>query len=91
MDSFDSCVKMWVYEEMIDGKKLTEIINTTHENVKYLPGKKLPENVVCCCSFNYYYYFIVLESHLFLFIIKLHNTLINFLPKIIIDNNRYSI
>ncbi|XP_050520854.1 glycerol-3-phosphate dehydrogenase [NAD(+)], cytoplasmic isoform X2 [Daktulosphaira vitifoliae] len=46
LDIFDSCVKMWVYEEMIDGKKLTEIINTTHENVKYLPGKQLPENVV---------------------------------------------
>ena len=28
------------------GKKLTEIINTTHENVKYLPGAKLPPNVV---------------------------------------------
>lgn len=37
---------MYVYEEMIDGKKLTEIINETHENVKYLPGKKLPPNVV---------------------------------------------
>lgn len=37
---------MYVYEEMIDGKKLTEIINTTHENVKYLPGHKLPSNVV---------------------------------------------
>lgn len=37
---------MYVYEEMIDGKKLTEIINTTHENVKYLPGHKLPENIV---------------------------------------------
>lgn len=37
---------MYVFEEMIEGKKLTEIINTTHENVKYLPGHKLPENVV---------------------------------------------
>jgi len=36
---------MWTFEEMIDGQKLTEIINTTHENVKYLPGIKLPENV----------------------------------------------
>ncbi|XP_064118452.1 glycerol-3-phosphate dehydrogenase [NAD(+)], cytoplasmic-like isoform X2 [Macrobrachium nipponense] len=45
-DQFDNEVRMYVYEEMIDGKKLTEIINTTHENVKYLPGKKLPENVV---------------------------------------------
>lgn len=37
---------MYVYEEIIDGKKLTEIINETHENVKYLPKHKLPENVV---------------------------------------------
>ncbi|MFH4984328.1 hypothetical protein AB6A40_011037 [Gnathostoma spinigerum] len=43
---FDSMVKMWVFEEMVDGRKLTEIINTEHENVKYLPGKKLPTNVV---------------------------------------------
>jgi glycerol-3-phosphate dehydrogenase (NAD+) len=45
-DKFDSTVNMWVFEEMIDGKKLSELINETHENVKYLPGKKLPENVV---------------------------------------------
>lgn len=37
---------MWVYEENIDGRNLTDIINTEHENVKYLPGYKLPENVV---------------------------------------------
>ena len=39
---------MWVYEEMIEGKKLTDIINSEHENVKYLPGIKLPNNVVSC-------------------------------------------
>ncbi|XP_020772776.2 glycerol-3-phosphate dehydrogenase [NAD(+)], cytoplasmic-like [Boleophthalmus pectinirostris] len=43
---FEPMVNMWVYEEIIDGKKLTEIINTDHENVKYLPGHKLPRNVV---------------------------------------------
>ena len=37
---------MWVYEEMVDGRKLTEIINEQHENVKYLPGFKIPDNVV---------------------------------------------
>lgn len=42
---------MWVYEEMIEGKKLTEIINETHENVKYLPGHKLPPNVVSSCVY----------------------------------------
>lgn len=44
--NFVDRVTMYVFEEMVDGKKLTEIINTTHENVKYLPGHKLPENVV---------------------------------------------
>ncbi|MED6269647.1 Glycerol-3-phosphate dehydrogenase [Characodon lateralis] len=43
---FNPMVNMWVYEEIIDGRKLTEIINTEHENVKYLPGHKLPKNVV---------------------------------------------
>lgn len=56
LDSFDSTVNMWVFEELIDGKKLTEIINTTHENVKYLPGKKLPENVVSFLYVKHYYY-----------------------------------
>uniref|UniRef100_A0AC34GV12 Glycerol-3-phosphate dehydrogenase [NAD(+)] n=1 Tax=Panagrolaimus sp. ES5 TaxID=591445 RepID=A0AC34GV12_9BILA len=45
-DTFDQRINMWVFEEVIDGKKLSEVINTTHENIKYLPGKKLPENVV---------------------------------------------
>lgn len=47
-DYFDKEVKMYVYEEIVNGKKLTEIINTEHENVKYLPGQKLPANVVAC-------------------------------------------
>lgn len=47
---FQKLVPMWVFEEMVDGQKLTEIINTKHENVKYLPGIKLPENVVCSFS-----------------------------------------
>lgn len=29
-----------------EGKKLTEIINEQHENPKYLPGIKFPENVI---------------------------------------------
>ena len=37
---------MWVYEEQVDGKNLTEIINTEHENVKYLPGIKFTENII---------------------------------------------
>ena len=34
---FDDEVTMWVYQEQVDGKNLTDIINTEHENVKYLP------------------------------------------------------
>jgi hypothetical protein len=29
-----------------EGRKLTEVINTEHENPKYLPGVRLPDNVV---------------------------------------------
>ncbi|KAG7478192.1 hypothetical protein MATL_G00077800 [Megalops atlanticus] len=43
---FEKTVNMWVFEEMVNGRKLTEIINTDHENVKYLPGHKLPPNVL---------------------------------------------
>ncbi|XP_075997204.1 glycerol-3-phosphate dehydrogenase [NAD(+)], cytoplasmic-like [Genypterus blacodes] len=45
-EQFDTTVNMWVFEEMVDGRKLTEIINVDHENVKYLPGHKLPPNVL---------------------------------------------
>lgn len=43
---------MWVREEAVNGRKLTEIINHDHENVKYLPGHKLPENVVAIPNLN---------------------------------------
>ena len=36
-DQFDDEVTMWVFQESVDGKNLTDIINTEHENVKYLP------------------------------------------------------
>mmetsp|Transcript_39354 Transcript_39354/g.59463 ORF Transcript_39354/g.59463 Transcript_39354/m.59463 type:complete len:408 (+) Transcript_39354:301-1524(+) len=48
-------VNMWVFEETVsiqDGEsntvqeKLSKVINTRHENVKYLPGITLPQNVV---------------------------------------------
>ena len=47
---YEEQVNMWVYEETVtleDGseQKLTEVINTRHENVKYLPGIPLPSNV----------------------------------------------
>ncbi|KAI6709123.1 hypothetical protein JHW43_008349 [Diplocarpon mali] len=60
-DLFQEDVQMWVYEEEVtvskDSKnydpskgdspqKLTEVINTFHENVKYLPNITLPSNII---------------------------------------------
>ncbi|KAK6153123.1 hypothetical protein DH2020_012762 [Rehmannia glutinosa] len=40
-------VSMWVFEEILpNGDKLSQVINRTNENVKYLPGIKLGKNVV---------------------------------------------
>jgi glycerol-3-phosphate dehydrogenase (NAD+) len=45
-NTFENEIRMYVYEEMVNGRKLTEIINEEHENVKYLPGHKFTPNVV---------------------------------------------
>ncbi|KAI5651183.1 hypothetical protein M9H77_37188 [Catharanthus roseus] len=47
LPSFHDEVRMWVFEETLpSGEKLSEVINRTNENVKYLPGIKLGKNVV---------------------------------------------
>ncbi len=45
-NTYENEIRMYVYEELIDGRKLTDIINQEHENIKYLPGYKLPSNIV---------------------------------------------
>ncbi|QRV90746.1 NAD-dependent glycerol-3-phosphate dehydrogenase C-terminus [Ceratobasidium sp. AG-Ba] len=45
-DIFAEQVTMYVYEEDINGRPLSALINETHENVKYLPGIQLGSNVV---------------------------------------------
>ena len=49
-DEFDNEVKMWVYQEQVDGKNLTDIINTEHENVKYLPVRAVAPFINSACS-----------------------------------------
>ncbi|XP_017018820.1 glycerol-3-phosphate dehydrogenase [NAD(+)], cytoplasmic [Drosophila kikkawai] len=44
--TLDEKVPMYVYEEIVDGRKLTDIINTTHINAKYMPNFELPPNIV---------------------------------------------
>jgi len=47
LPSFHEEVRMWVFEETLpSGEKLTDVINRSNENVKYLPGIKLGKNVV---------------------------------------------
>jgi glycerol-3-phosphate dehydrogenase (NAD+) len=41
-------VKMWVFEEEVNNRLLSDIINHDHANPKYLPNVELPENVVAC-------------------------------------------
>ena len=43
---FQDEVTMWVYEERVDDRNLSEIINTDHTNPKYLPNITLPMTVV---------------------------------------------
>ncbi|ORY23220.1 putative glycerol-3-phosphate dehydrogenase [Naematelia encephala] len=45
-DDFHREVRMWVREKHVNGKKLTEIINRTHQNSRYLPDIALPKNLV---------------------------------------------
>lgn len=45
-DIFEKQVSMWVFQEQIGDRNLTDIINTKHENVKYLPDITLPKNLV---------------------------------------------
>jgi glycerol-3-phosphate dehydrogenase (NAD+) len=44
--TFEATVPMWTHQETVDGRLITELINETHENKKYLPGVSLPKNVV---------------------------------------------
>jgi glycerol-3-phosphate dehydrogenase (NAD+) len=43
---FDNTVQMWVFDEVFEGESLVKIINTRHENAKYLPGFPLPPSIL---------------------------------------------
>lgn len=45
-EEYDKTVRMWVYEEVVNGRNLTEIINSDHINIKYLPNVILPTNII---------------------------------------------
>ncbi|KAH8264560.1 hypothetical protein KR038_010161, partial [Drosophila bunnanda] len=43
---FDERVHIYVYDDATRNSLLSEVINNSHENVKYLPGIKLPKNLI---------------------------------------------
>lgn len=46
-NSFHDEVRMWVFDETLpSGEKLSDVINKTNVNVKYLPGVQLGKNVI---------------------------------------------
>ncbi|RCI05211.1 Glycerol-3-phosphate dehydrogenase [Rhizopus stolonifer] len=44
-DLFEAEIRQWVFEEDFNGQRLTDIINLEHENPKYLPGIRFPNNL----------------------------------------------
>ena len=52
---FHPVLNLWVHEEMVNGEKLSQIINTKRENVKYAPprgdrGQGLMEGIYLASS-----------------------------------------
>ncbi len=51
-DLFHPTVNMWTFQEEVahpdtgQPANLTDVINSKHENIKYLPGVRLPDNIV---------------------------------------------
>lgn len=43
---FDKRVHIYVFDELVRSKYLSEVMNEQHENIKYLPGIKLAPNLV---------------------------------------------
>ena len=42
---FDQTIRFYVGKEMVNEKPLSDIINNSHEDVKYMQGVILPDNV----------------------------------------------
>lgn len=38
-DTFEELVRVWVFQEQVDGRNLTDIMNEQHENTKYVPSR----------------------------------------------------
>jgi len=51
LTTYDREVMMWMFDENLDdGRRLVDVFNLSHENVRYLPGVTVPENVRATCD-----------------------------------------
>ncbi|CRH00018.1 glycerol-3-phosphate dehydrogenase, putative [Plasmodium relictum] len=82
LKNFYPIVKMYVKEEVIDNEKLSEIINRKKENVKYMKGMKIPDNIVAVSDLNE----AIEEADLLVFVLP-HQYLDNVLNEIKKNNN----
>ncbi|KAI0980236.1 hypothetical protein GJ496_007170 [Pomphorhynchus laevis] len=62
---FQNEILMYVYEEYYESKKLSTIINETHENPKYLPGHRIPDNIKACSDIET----VVTDADLLMFVL----------------------
>lgn len=51
--TYDPEVRMWTIHETYEGRNLTDLINTHHENFKYLPGYLLSSNIIATEDMQY--------------------------------------
>ncbi|SCP04475.1 glycerol-3-phosphate dehydrogenase, putative [Plasmodium ovale] len=79
---FHPVVRMYVKEEIVDNEKLSSIINKRKENVKYMKGMKLPDNVVALPDIKD----VIEDADLLIFVVP-HQYLENVLSEIMKNGN----
>jgi glycerol-3-phosphate dehydrogenase (NAD+) len=53
LKEYNKEVRMWTIHEEFQGRNLTELINESHENSKYLKGYHLSSNIICTENIEY--------------------------------------
>ncbi|SBT71246.1 glycerol-3-phosphate dehydrogenase, putative [Plasmodium malariae] len=79
---FHPLVRIYVNEEIVDNEKLSSIINEKKENVKYMKGMKLPDNIVAVSDMKD----VIEDADLLVFVVP-HQYLENILNEITKNKN----
>ncbi|CDO64952.1 glycerol-3-phosphate dehydrogenase, putative [Plasmodium reichenowi] len=79
---FHPIVKMYVKEEIVEEEKLSDIINKKKENIKYMKGMKIPENILAISNLKE----VIDDADLLIFVLP-HQYLDNVLDEIVQNNN----